>query len=250
VRPLFIGTTIAIGAVACITITAGSAVGQNTLAERGGRAADGVVHVQFAARAGTCGDGKDLIGYRRALFAESFQSIGKWDAPNCQPGPVRAALYVSGGKVTRVKAYVSGNWPRTGERVTDIGAVPPGEAAAYFFGLIPQIERSENKGRLLLPAVLADDPLAVQRLISLSRDESRIQNTRGQAIQWIGLLGDARVVPVLVAFARGGGATTVGEDIDEDDEAPGEKGLATTAMAALSSLDNGAGVPALIEVLR
>jgi HEAT repeat protein len=248
VRPLFIGTTIAIGVAACITITAGSAVGQNTLPERVGRAADGVVHVQFAARAGTCGDGKDLIGYRRALFAESFQSIGKWDAPNCQPGPVRAALYVSGGKVTRVKTYVSGNWPRTGERVTDIGAVPPGEAATYFFGLIPQIERSENTGRLLLPAALADDPLAVQRLISVSRDESRMQNTRRQAIQWIGLLGDARVVPVLVAFARGGGATTVGEDIDEDDEARGKKGLATTAMAALSSLDNGAGVPALIEL--
>jgi HEAT repeat protein len=161
---------------------------------------------------------------------------------------VRAALSVSGGKVTRVKTSVGGNWARTSERVTDLGTVSPAEAAAYFFALVPQIERSENKNRLLLPAVLADDPLALQRLIALARDDSRVQNTRRQAIQWIGLLGDARVVPILVAFARGGGAATVGEDIDEDDEAPGKKGLATTAMAALSSLDNGVGVPALIEL--
>lgn len=51
-RPLFIGATIAGGVAACITITAGSAVGQNTLAERVGRAVDGAVHVQFTARAG------------------------------------------------------------------------------------------------------------------------------------------------------------------------------------------------------
>lgn len=225
---------------------------QNTLAQRVSRAPDGVVHVQFAARPATCGDGRDLIGFRKALFAESFQSIGDWNAPNCRPGPVRVALSVANGKVTRVKTYVGGSWARTSERVTDLGAVPSSEAAAYFFALVPQIEGGSrgDKSRILLPAVLADDPGAVQRLISMARDDERLEETRRQAIQWIGLLGDARVVPVLVAFARGGGASPAGEDIDHNEGGPGKKGLATAAMAALSSLEDGAGVPALIDLAR
>ena len=223
---------------------------QTTLAQRISRAPDGVVRVQFAARPGTCGDGRDLIGFRKALFAESFQSIGKWDAPNCRPGPVRVALSVDKGAVTRVKTYVGGDWPHTSDRVTDLGSVSAGEAASYFFDLIPQIERKGDKGRLLLPAVLADDPGAMPRLISLARDESRLQDTRRQAIQWIGLLGDAKVVPVLVSFAREGRAGPTGGDIDEDDEAPGKKGLGTSAMAALSMLEDGVGVPALIDLAR
>ena len=143
-----------------------------------------------------------------------------------------------------MKTSVGGDWPRTSERVTDLGTITSSEAATYFFGLVPQIERfssGRDKSRFLLPAVLADDPIALPRLISLARDDARLQETRRQAIQWIGLLGDARVVPVLVEFARGGGAAPAGEDIDVDDEAPGRKGLATTAMAALSTLGDGAG---------
>jgi HEAT repeat protein len=184
---------------------------------------------------------------------DSFQSIGKWNAPDCRPGPVRVALTVANGKATRVKTSVGGDWPRTSERVTDLGAIISSEAATYFFGLIPQIERfsrGRDKSRFLLPAVLADDPIALPRLISLARDDARLQETRRQAIQWIGLLGDGRVVPVLVEFARGGGPAPAGEDIDVDDEARGKKGLATTAMAALSTLGDGAGVPALIDLAR
>lgn len=228
------------------------ALAQSPLEQRISKAPDGVVHVQFAGRPGTCGDGRDVIGFRKALFAESFQSIGNWSAPNCRPGPVRAALTVADGKVTAVKTYVGGDWARTNDRVTDLGVVTSSDAASYFFALIPQIEGSgrRDKSRLLLPAVLADDPAAVPRLISMARDESRAQDTRRQAIQWIGLLGDAKVVPVLVTYASGGGAAPTGDDIDEDDAAPGKKGLATAAMAALSTLENGAGVPALIDLAR
>jgi HEAT repeat protein len=246
VRSSFIAITTAISLAAA----SNPAAAQGTLAQRISRVPDGVAHVQFGSRPGTCGDGKDLIGYRKALFAQNFQSIGDWDAPNCRPGPVRVALYITAGRVTRVSTYVGGGWPRTSERVTDLGLVSPGEAATYFFALVPSIERSEKHGRLLLPAVLADDPGAVPRLVSLARDESRLTDTRRQAIQWIGLLGDAKVVPVLVTFAREGGAGPTGGDNDEDDAGPGKKGLGTSAMAALSSLENGVGVPALIDLAR
>jgi hypothetical protein len=249
VHSSFAATVIAAAALAVVTAPT---LAQNTLEQRVSRSPDGVVHVQFDPRPGTCGDGKDVIGYRKALFAESFQSIGDWNAPNCRPGPMRVALSVSNGKVTRVKSYVGGSWARTSERVTDLGTVPSSEAATYFFALIPQIEGTGGRGdksRILLPAVLADDPNALPRVISLARDEARLEETRQQAIQWIGLIGDARVVPVLVAFARGGGAAPAAEDID-DEGGPGKKGLATAAMAALITLENGAGVPALIDLAR
>jgi hypothetical protein len=249
VRSSLISATVAMAFAAIST----PVLAQNTLAQRIARAPDGVVHVQFASRPGTCGDGGDVIGFRKALFAKSFQSIGNWNSPNCRPGPVRTALMVASGKVISVQTYVGGAWARTSGRVTDLGAVPSSEAAAYFFALIPQLEGSERRGdksRLLLPAVLADDPAALSRLISLARDDARAQETRRQAIQWMGLLGDAKVVPLLVSFARGGGAAPAGEDIAVDDEAPGKKGLATVAMAALGTLEDGSGVPALIDLAR
>jgi len=249
--PLVKSCLTAVALIAISTISS-TALAQTDLASRVSRAPDGVVRVQFASRAGTCGDGRDAIGFRKAFFAESFQSIGDWNAPTCIAGPVRVALTVSGGQVTRLKTSVGGSWERINDRVTDLGVVSPSEAAAYFFALVPKIEGagSRDKSRILLPAVLADAGDVIPQLTSLARDDARVQETRRQAIQWIGLLGDARVVPTLVAFARGGGAGPVGEDIDEDDTKPGKKGLATAAMAALSFLSDGAGVPALIDISR
>jgi PBS lyase HEAT-like repeat-containing protein len=253
VRSSTIARSVAIAFATIASASSTPALAQNTLAQRVAAAPNGVVHVQFTGRPLVCGDGRDLIGYRNALFAESFQSIGKWNAPTCRPGPVRVALTVANGRVTRLKTSVGGTWPRTSERVTDLGTITSSEAATYFFGIIPQVERSGlggDKSRFLLPAVLADDPSPLPRLISLARDNARLEETRRQAIQWIGLLGDAAVVPVLVEFARAGGADPAGEDIDVDDEAPGKKGLATAAMAALSTLEDGVGVPPLIDLAR
>ena len=218
-------TAVAIAVAIMTAAFSPPALAQNTFAQRVAAAPNGVVHVQFTGRPLICGDGRDLIGYRKALFAESFQSIGNWNAPTCRPGPVRVVLTVANGRVTKLKTSVGGTWPGTSERVTDLGTITSSEAATYFFGIIPQVERSGlggDKSRFLLPAVLADDPATVPRLISVARDNARLQETRRQAIQWIGLLGDAAVVPVLVEFARAGGADPAGEDIDVDDEAPGQ----------------------------
>ena len=236
-------------AVIAITVGSSPLLAQTNLPTRVSRAPDGEVHVQFASRPGTCGNGRDMIGFRKALFAESFQSIGDWHSPGCVPGPMRVALFVSKGQVTRVKAYVGGSWSST-ERATDMGTVSPVEASSYFFSLVPRIEGAGDKSRVLLPAVLADAGDVIPQLTSLARDDARIQETRRQAIQWLGLLGDARVVPTLVAFARGGAEGSVGDDVDEDDTKPGKKGLATAAMASLGFLENGAGIPSLIDLAR
>ncbi|MFL5570625.1 MAG: hypothetical protein ACJ772_08530 [Gemmatimonadaceae bacterium] len=237
-------------AALCSVVAATSGTAQNPIAQRVSRAPDGVVRVQFASRPGTCGDGRDLIGYRKAFFAESMQSFGgHWTAEQCVPGPVRVALTVTGGRVTQLKTYVGGSWSGTTARVTDLGTVSASDAAAYFFELVPQLEGRPKRDRLLIPAVLADDQGTVPRLIALARDGSRAQETRRQAIQWIGLVGDASVVPTLVAFARQDRSTSADDD-DDDDHGPGEDGIATAAVAALSFLENGVGVPALIDMAR
>jgi HEAT repeat protein len=244
-----VSSTIVAVSVAAITGTTPRLTAQ-TLAQRVASAPNGVARVQFASRPGTCGNGRDMIGYRKAMFADSFQSIGTWHSTDCVPGPVRVALTIAGGKVVRIKTSVGDTWPRTTERVTDLGVVSAPEAAAYFFSLVPVLEKTSDKSRILLPAALADAGDVTPQLTALARDDHRTNETRRQAIHWLGMLGDARVVPTLVAFARAGGAGPSGGEIDEDDEAPGMKGLATSAMAALGFVPNGAGIPALIDLAR
>ena len=214
-----------------------------SLATRVAQARDGIVRVQFDGRAGVCGDGRDVVGYRDALFARDFQSIGHWNDRRCVPGPLRVTLTVAQGQVTRVRTQVGGAWPPTESRVIDLGVVPAREASAYFFSLVPRLETPTEKDRLLIPAVLADDAEVIAPLLALARDESRTVPTRRQAIMWLGLLGDASVIPTLVEFAR--------RDDDEDGGGKrGKKGLGSTAMAALSTLGDDVGVPALIDLAR
>jgi hypothetical protein len=164
-----------------------------SLAARVAQAPDGIVRVQFASRPGTCGDGRELVGYGNALFAHNFQSIGShWNSSRCEPGPLRVSLTVAGGQVTRVRTQVGGDpWAAGGDaRVTDLGVVPAREASQYFFSLVPQLERMSGKDRLLLPAVLADDAEVIAPLRALGNDASRALHTRQQAILWLGLLED------------------------------------------------------------
>jgi HEAT repeat protein len=61
-------------------------------------------------------------------------------------------------------------------------------------------------------------------------------------------------VPALVAFARGGAAGAAAVPNDEQGDGAidkrGKKGLASVALSALAMLDDGAGVPALIDLSR
>jgi len=237
-----------LAAIVLLTGASLPAAAQNTIADRVARAPDGIVHMEFAGRPGVCGDGREMIGYREAFFSRSVQSFGHGSAPTCVPGAVRVSLSVIGGRVTQMQTSVGGTWPANA-RATDLGTVSASDAATYFFGLVPQLEGRVNRARFLLPAVLAADNRTVPRLIALSRDAARRTETRREAIQWIGLLGDASSVPVLVSFARHGGDAPREKDIDHDDHA-GEKGLASAAIAALSFVENGAGIPALIDLAR
>ncbi len=212
-----------------------------SLASRVERSPDGVVRLQVESRMGVCGDGRDVVGYRSAIFARNFQSFGgHWNDSRCVPGPLRVTLTVTDGQVTQLRTQVGGQWPAVGARETNLGVVPPGDASAYFFSLVPRLESASGKDRLLLPAVLADAVPVIQPLLALARDERRAEHTRGAAIMWLGILGDATVIPALVQFARD----------DEAGDKVRKKSLGSSALAALSTLDGDVGVPALIDLAR
>lgn len=210
---------------------------QATLATRVAQAPDGIVRMQFDERLGVCGDGRDIVGYRNALFGRNVQSMGKWNNGRCVAGPLRVSLTTDDGQVSHIQTQVGSTWPTVTGRVTDLGIVDSREASAYFFSLVPRLEAASGKDRLLLPAVLAADAPVIAPLLALARDRSRAEHTRRAAVQWLGQLGDASVVPALVSFVSQGAA----------DGESRKKGLASSALAALAMLEDDAGLPALIE---
>ena len=225
-------------------LSALSALSAQSLASRVAQAPDGAVRMEIESRMGVCGDGRDVVGYKTAIFAHNFQSIGgHWNSSRCIPGPLRVTLTVANGQVTHACTQVGGSWRGSDSRVTDLGVVPSREASSYFFGLVPQLESASGKDRILLPAVLANDAPVIEPLLALARDERRAEHTRHQAVLWLGLLGDETVIPVLVQFAR--------DDTDDEDNRKGKKkGIGGAAMAALGNLEGDAGVPALIDLAR
>jgi HEAT repeat protein len=233
--------------------SAQAAAGQATLSSRIEQAPDGVVRLEYPAREGACGS-RDMVGFGRAMFGDSFESYGSWSNGSCRPGPVRVSLTVANHRPERVRTQIGGAWPAATGQVTDLGVVSSREAAAYFLSRVPALESSGRKGRILLPAVLAADAVVVPQLLALARDEARADDTRRQALQWVGQLGDATVVPALVGFARAGSERAEGAPAESQGDAAidkrGKKGLASAALAALATLEDGAGVPSLIDLAR
>ena len=237
--------------VLAAALPATSAAAQATLASRIEQAPDGVVRMQYPAREGACG-GRDLVGFRHALFGSSFESYGGWSNVHCVPGPVRVSLTVADHRPTTVRTQIGGEWPSATGHVTDLGVVGSREAAAYFLARVPTLEGAGRKGRILLPIVLAADAVVVPDLLALARDGARTDDTRRQALQWVGQLGDVSVVPGLAAFARAGSGEGAPNESEGDAaiEKRGKKGLASAALAALATLDDGVGVPSLIDLAR
>lgn len=208
---------------------------QSTLASRIAQVKDGTVRMEYAARPGACGNGKDMVGYRHAMFARSYEGWGTWNGVSCNAGPLRVTLSVVNGVPTSARTQIGGAWPPTEERVTDLGTVDSRQAAAYFFSIVPRLEETPARDRILLPAVLAADAPAVAPLTTIARDAARTDRTRRQAVQWLGLVGDASVIPTLVAFAR------------QPDFAE-KKSVGGAALSALAYLEDGVGTPALLEL--
>lgn len=205
-----------------------------SISSRVSSARDGKVRFTYPAKPEVC-------GYNNSISRGGNNNRMNWsgdDNPDvtydseCSQGPVRMVLYVTNGRVTRLRTYVGGTW-RSASDVTDLGAVSAKDATDYLMSLA-----ATNDGQVgreaIMPATLADGVVIWPALFQLARNDDRPMGTRKQAMFWLGVAAGERLAGPHASFAK------------EDDATDVKK----SAVFALSQRRNGEAVPALIEVAR
>lgn len=129
----------------------------------------------FLGKEGVCGNGENfnLGGARRSL------GPGDWD---CEEGPVRVTLQMNGRQVMRVRTTVGGMVPAGAD---DLGEVAPAEAADWLLDLA---ERGEGRSseEAVMPAAVARNVVVWPRLAAMAKRQALREETRKQAIFWLG----------------------------------------------------------------
>jgi HEAT repeat protein len=175
-----------------------------------------------------CANGS--CGRRRITTNSDWESDGPCA---CDSGPVRLALQVTGGRVTRLRAYVGGHW-RPAEHATDLGVVPAAEAAHWLLDLARAGDAPPARDAVF-PATLADSVTIWPDLVRLARDPGAARRVREQAVFWLGQAAGEAAVKNLTDL--------VGDDsLDRD--------VREHAVFALSQQPRDVGVPALIQIAR
>jgi len=221
-------------------LAAAAPLAAQSLASRVARAPDGVVHVTYAARDGVCGNGAGTISFDCADGTCGHRRIttnSDWDDDTpcpCETGPVRLALEMTGGRVTRLRAYVGGHWKPAAAGVTDLGTVPATEAARF---LLDQARTNQSRvgEEAIFPATLADSVTVWPDLLKLARDANVSSRTRNQAVFWLSQAAGEAAVKDLADLV---GDDTVDREVREH------------AVFALSQEPREVGVPALIQIAR
>jgi HEAT repeat protein len=159
------------------------------------------------------------------------QDNDEWES-DCEAGPVRVALRVSGHRVVELRSYVGGAW-RPSTTATDLGLVRPQEAAAYLMELAGRAE--EIEGDPVLPAALADSVTIWPSLLGLARDSRLPLERRRTAVFWLSQAAEA---------AAGMALDSVVSDETGDCE------VRKQAVFALAQRASNQGVPRLIHIVR
>ena len=204
--------------IGCLML--GSATLQaQSLAERVA-AIDGTVRLAYQTKPGVCGDGHGHI-------TTSGRSWSRNGDGYCEPGPARLSLTVSGGRVIDADLEVGGRW-RTANATLDWGNVEAADAAEAM--LILAASASDRAGgRLIMAAAVADSAVVWPELIRLARSPTVPEETRDDAVLWLG-------------FAA--------SDVLGPDEDAGEDDVRESAIFALSQRPTREAVPALTRVVE
>ncbi len=201
-----------------------SSVLAQSLADRIGHVRDGHVRMSYAARAGVCGNGRNI---------QTSWNTSDWES-DCEPGPVRVALDLREAKVVDVRTYVGGRWRTRAEPVVDLGYVRAGEAAEYLLGVARRIS-GHSGSDAILAATLADSVVVWPQLLDLAKERSLPAETRRNAVFWLGQAAGEAAAEGLTGLV---GAQDQDVAIKEQ------------AIFALSQLRHGDGVEPLIQIAR
>jgi HEAT repeat protein len=222
-------------------VLVGSAARAQGIGRRVSTAPDGKVRMTFASRAGVCGNGSNNISMdcddgdcgHHGTWNDADRDVDVTTCP-CEEGPVRIVLRIASGKVTRIRAYVGGDWKPAETGTTDLGVVGDKEAVAYLLELA-RTSTSHVGEEAIFPATLADSVTVWPDLFKLARSDDVPRATRKSAVFWIGQAAGVAVTKGLDSLAQA-------SDVDRD--------VRESAVFALSQQRNDVGVPALIAIAR
>jgi HEAT repeat protein len=215
----------------------GSTVQAQSLAQRVRAVGTGVAELRYAARPGTCGDGRDSFSFGSGMhFGTWFGRASDGMMPPCQPGPARLRVRVEAGTITSLHVSV-GPARQSEERPTDLGTVPSQEAAAFFLALADSTDGNVAQ-RAIMAAVLADSTSVWPQLLAIASDTVRAsRSARHGATFWAGRFAAAKL-------AGDADDLAAADDGDDRDDAR------SAAVFALSQLRGHAGVEPLLQVAR
>jgi HEAT repeat protein len=115
---------------------------------------------------------------------------------------------------------------------TDLGAVPPAEAARYLLSVAPRLSGRAGEAAVM-GAAIADGVVVWQRLLQIARDSEASESSRKAAVFW-------------VSQEASDAATARLDSIAVDDDAT--LSIRSDALFFLAQRPNGEGIPALVRV--
>ncbi|GLC25461.1 HEAT repeat domain-containing protein [Roseisolibacter agri] len=245
-RAALLGAALCVAAPTVAAAQADLASRGGALAARVGEMRDGYVRLTFPLRPGVCGVGESVrVGREQRWVGNNWYGEFSGNAlrgrdveweRECETGPGRVVLDVSGGSVQQVRFYVGGKWRPADERVLDLGEVPAAEAAGLLLRLAQgdDLRAEPNAQRsAIFPATLGADVVAWPALLRIAKDTQRPREARRQALFWLGVgAGEAATA----------GLTELVDDADRE--------VRLQAVYALSRRPANEGVPALIRIAR
>jgi hypothetical protein len=215
-----------VGVIAALLPAPASA---QSVAQQVRSAGDGTVRLSFAARPGVCSRGPGSI-----TILDGDDESDEWES-DCEHGPVRVSLRMQDGRVTSSDTYVGGRWREGRGKVTDLGLVSARQAAELLLALAPEAGGDDDGGELVTAATLADSVVVWPRLLRMARDTRIREETRRQAVFWLGQAAGEAATKGLDSLA-----TDSGGDIE----------IRKQAVFALSQRPADEGVPVLIRIAR
>jgi hypothetical protein len=203
-------------------------------------AARGTVVFTYATRPNVCGDGSSItlsddaspgwtIRRGRSGVHVGTRRGGRYE--RCDQGPAQVVLRRDGSRVDYLRVTVGGR-PEAGD--TELGDVPPAEAARYLLALAPRLT-GQSADDAVMGGQIADGVVVWPRMLEIARDGEASESARKSAVFWVSQ--EASV------------AATKGLDsIASDDDAT--LSVRSDAVFYLAQRPNGEGIPALVRVVE